>query len=117
MLKRNPVKYIRDKAKAGYTQKYSCEICSSSNLLELHHYNSISELVSKYVRQYKLKEEDVLIWRDTFIEFYNNELYVDVVTLCKSCHEKLHSIYGQHPDLSTAKLQSNWVAKQKEKYV
>jgi len=116
MLKREIVKYIRDRAKNRYPKKVSCEICSTDANLQLHHYNSVSELAHRYVDKTGVNESDVLDWRDEFISSHSAELYTDVVTLCKKHHNMLHDIYGQHPELRTAKLQKKWVATRRDKF-
>ena len=40
-LKRDPVKYIRDKAKSRYEKASECYICGVDTELDFHHYYSL----------------------------------------------------------------------------
>lgn len=117
--KRDPVKWVRDRAKSAYTKKSSCEICNSTQDLELHHYHSLTTLFERFA---KLKNYDISTdsavceIRDEFIESHHSELYELVVTLCNAHHVKLHTIYGPKPLASTVEKQARWVALQKEKH-
>ena len=115
-LKRDLVKYIRDKAKARYEKGTECHICGTKENLDFHHYNSLSPLLHKWVKENKLKAEDVLEFRDRFIEEHMVELYDETVTICHEHHLKLHSIYGKNPSLATAKKQARWVGIQRDKH-
>ena len=115
-MKREVVKCIRDRAKAQYPEKVACQICQTSENLELHHYKSLSELASMYMEDKAVDKEDVLDWRDAFIKAHKSDLYIEVATLCKTHHTQLHDVYGQHPELYTAKLQKKWIATRREKY-
>jgi hypothetical protein len=118
-LKRDLVKYVRDRAKAKYIKGSSCEICGSTEDLDFHHFNSVSELLHKWIRKQKLNiltVEDIMEHRDTFIEQHLSEMYDETATLCHNCHLKLHSIYGRNPSLATAKKQARWVNRQREKH-
>ena len=117
-LKRFPIKYIRDKAKAAYKKDSSCYICGVESPLDLHHFNSISELFNIWASENNItinELSDILECREDFINAHRPELYEEVRTLCKKHHKQLHSIFGQHPKLSTAAKQRNWCEKQKEK--
>lgn len=116
-LKRDVVKYIRDKAKSNYKIDTECYICSHCENLQFHHYYSISELVHDWVNLYSVDPDKVLDWRQQFIEEHSIELYKTTVTLCESCHSKLHRVYGVAPKLNTAEKQMRWVERQKEKNV
>lgn len=119
-LKRDPIKYVRDKAKSAYAKKDKCDVCGSSEELDFHHFYSLTPLFNKWCRQNKIKietEEDILETRDAFIETHKEELYDHAVTICSTLHQRLHSIYGKNPSLGTAKKQMRWIEKQKEKYV
>jgi hypothetical protein len=115
-LKRDLVKYIRDRAKARYDKGTECFICSSTEELDFHHYNSLSPLLHRWVKANKLNPSDVLEWRDRFIEEHMVELYDEAVTICHLHHLKLHEIYGRNPNLGTAKKQGRWVQRQRDKY-
>lgn len=115
-LKRDLVKYIRDKAKSGYKKYSLCHICDTKENLEFHHYSGLTELLEKWLNGRKVDtSEEIMVIRDDFIEQHYTELYEDTVTLCKTHHLKLHSIYGKRPTLNTAPKQARWVEKQKAK--
>lgn len=115
-LKREVIKYVRDRAKSKYKLGEECKICRSQDTLELHHYYSISLLVAKWLDSKKYKPEEVLDWRDEFITEHQTELYIEVVTLCNYHHQhRLHNIYGQTPPLSSASKQKNWINIQRDK--
>ena len=117
-LKRDPIKYIRDKAKASYEKEEACRICGESENLDFHHFYSLTLLFKKWLRDNRITiktEEQVLEVRDRFILEHYKELYDEARTLCHTHHLKLHSIYGKNPSLGTAQKQKRWVEKQREK--
>ena len=114
-LKRYAMKYVRDKAKSRYKKGDSCRICGSTEMLDFHHYYTLTMLLDRWLK-IKIKErpthytdEYVIVWRDEFIEDHNVELYDEAVTLCHKHHLQLHSIYGKNPGLHTAEKQKNWI--------
>ena len=116
--KRIPVKWIRDGAKSAYEKQDTCFICGSEVDLELHHTHSITLLLERWTEERGIAletDEDVLEIRDQFIDEHHEEIYKAVYTLCNHHHVKLHSVYGKAPPLSTAKLQGEWIEKQKLK--
>ena len=118
-LKRDPIKYIRDKAKSAYDKGPQCEVCGSTENLDFHHFYTLTPLFDKWCKTNKLKietEEDILEIRDRFIAENHEELYTHAVTICHTLHQKLHSIYGKDPSLGTAKKQMRWVEKQRLKH-
>jgi|TARA_R110000744_G_scaffold107155_6_gene203608 hypothetical protein len=115
-LKRDLVKYIRDRAKSKYKKGTECYICGEMSNLDFHHFYSLSPLLYKWVKTHKKKPEDVLDFRDEFIQEHSAELYEHTTTLCHAHHLKLHSIYGKDPSLATAKKQKNWVEIQRNKH-
>lgn len=115
-LKRDPTKYVRDRAKARYNKASCCRICSATEPLDFHHFYSVNILISNWVTAQGFELADVLEWRDQFIAEHQVELYDETVTLCKAHHQKLHSIYGVKPLLSTAPKQKRWVERQREKH-
>jgi hypothetical protein len=115
-LKRYPIKYIRDRAKSKYNKGTECQICSSDEKLDFHHYTTLSDLLARWLNKTRLSTEDVLDWRDRFIEEHNKELFDETVTLCHVHHLALHAIYGKNPNLGTAKKQARWVEKQRIKH-
>lgn len=119
-LKRDPIKYVRDKAKARYVKGTECRICGVNENLDFHHFYSLTPLFNKWLKANSIKinseEEVVLAVRDRFIEEHMPELYDYTVTLCHTHHLKLHSIYGKDPALASAKKQMRWVEIQREKH-
>jgi len=121
-LKRDKIKYIRDKAKAKYAKGSECYICGEKTELDFHHYYTLSPLLSKWLKEkQKIRpehytDEYIVVWRDEFIKEMHAELYDYTVTLCHAHHLKLHSIYGRDPGLGTAKKQMNWVQIQRDKH-
>jgi len=119
-LKRDKVKYIRDRAKANYVKGTNCYICDTTEDLEFHHYCSVSEMFHKWEKKNKLKIEtvdDILECRDDFIEEHREQMYNDTVTLCKEHHKNgIHRLYGRNPVLATAKKQARWVQRQRDKH-
>jgi hypothetical protein len=116
--KRIPVKWIRDKAKSAYVKDEKCFICGTTHELELHHTHSITQLFQKWCSDngYNINSDDeILDVRDDFIEIFHKEIYEEVYTLCLKHHQKLHSVYGKAPALSTAEKQATWIHKQKDR--
>ncbi len=117
-MKRDRIKWVRDRAKANYKKGSSCEICGATENLDFHHYFSMTPLFNKWLKDNKIladTDEAVIEVRDRFISERAYEVYDATVTLCHSHHLKLHSIYGKDPSLATAQKQMNWVAIQREK--
>ena len=118
-LKRDLIKYVRDKAKAKYSKESECFICESKENLDFHHFHGLTELLDIWLIRNKLNistAEDIISVRERFIEEHYQELYDEAVTLCHIHHLKLHSIYGKRPSLATAPKQKRWVGKQREKH-
>ena len=115
-LKRDAVKYVRDKAKARYEKGTSCEVCGETELLDFNNYYSLTPMLNQWLTKNKHNHEYIQSLRDDFIEEHSAELYDDTATLCHTHHLKLHSIYGKDPALVTAKKQMRWVEIQREKY-
>lgn len=117
-FKRDPIKFVRDKAKARYKKGTECFICGSDEKLDFHHYHTLTPLFNKWLKDNKLSiscDEEVIAIRDRFIAEHMPEMYDHTVTLCHVHHMKLHSVYGKDPALVTAKKQMNWVQIQREK--
>lgn len=115
---RIPVKWVRDRAKAAYDKKLNCYICNTSQELELHHTHSITLLLNAWAtrKDYDISTDaGILAVRDDFIADYHKEIYLDVYTLCRNHHIKLHGIYGKAPSLASALKQNNWIEIQKSK--
>jgi len=119
-LKRIPIKYVRDRAKSRYHKEAACYVCGTNEKLDLHHLYTVDIMFTNWCKKEGIKiitVEDILACRDAFIEEHEYELYEYVKTLCKGCHTRLHTVYGQKPSLSTADKQFRWLEKQKEKTV
>jgi ABC-type antimicrobial peptide transport system permease subunit len=118
-LKRDPVKFIRDKAKSRYNKGTECRICGDTSNLDFHHYATLTQLYSNWIKANNIvikEDEDILAVRDDFIAKHMRELYDETVTLCHTHHMKLHSVYGKDPALITAEKQKRWVDKQRVKH-
>ena len=118
-LKRDLVKYVRDKAKSKYRKETQCFICGSQEKLDFHHFYGLTELLETWLRKNKItieSEADILALRERFIEEENKKVYDHAVTLCHEHHLRLHSIYGKRPKLITAKKQQHGVKVQRDKY-
>lgn len=118
-LKRDPIKYVRDKAKANYKKGSECFICGTRDNLDFHHFYTLTPLFNKWLKANKLSintEQDVLSVRDRFIDEHQAELYDHTVTLCHEHHMQLHSVYGKDPPLHFAKKEMRWVNIQREKH-
>lgn len=118
-FKRDPIKFVRDKAKGRYQKGTECFICGQTEKLDFHHFYTLTPLFNKWLKANKITintDEDVLEVRDRFIKEHMDELYVHTVTLCHDHHLKLHSLYGKDPPLGTASKQKNWVGIQREKH-
>ena len=118
-LKRDLVKYVRDKAKSQYNKKDTCYICGTGEHLDFHHFHGLTELLETWLKQNKInitKEQEILDIRKQFIDENYVEVYDECVTLCHTHHLRLHSIYGKRPKLITAKKQQRRLEKQREKY-
>ena len=118
-LKRDLVKYVRDKAKSKYKKNTQCYICGSTENLDFHHFYGLTELLESWMKENKITietEEEILGLREQFIEEMKNEVYEQAVTLCHTHHLRLHGIYGKRPKLITAKKQQHWVNVQRDKY-
>jgi len=116
-LKRDKIKYIRDRAKSAYVKDEECYICGGNESLDFHHFLSVTELLNKWIKEKKLvisTAEDMMDMRDEFIEAHHKEIYDDTVTLCHKHHLKLH-IYGKKPALVTGPKQQRWVEKRRVK--
>lgn len=111
-------KWIRDGVKSNYKRGTECEICSTAEDLEFHHYTTLSLLLDTYCREQGITletDEDVLAMRDAFYQAHWHEVVEHAVTLCASHHKMLHKIYGKQPAISTSQKQVVWVQRQKDK--
>lgn len=118
-LLREEIKYIRDRAKAKYNKGTICEVCGTSEQLDFHHYYTMTPLWNKWKKERSLvirTVDDILAVRDEFISDQHDKVYNETVTLCRTHHALLHSVYGKDPSLATAEKQKNWVRIQREKH-
>ena len=118
-LKRDLVKYVRDKAKSKYKKDTHCYICGSTENLDFHHFYGLTELLESWMKENDITietEEQILELREVLIKENEEKVYKQAVTLCHMHHRKLHNIYGKRPKLLTAKKQQNWVEIQRKKY-
>jgi hypothetical protein len=118
-LKRDLVKYVRDKAKSGYQKDTQCFICGDAENLEFHHYYGMTELLHTWLKGNKItitSADEIMKLREQFIEEHLTEVYDEAATLCKTHHIRLHSIYGKRPKLASALKQKRWVEIQRDKY-
>ena len=118
-LKRDLVKYVRDKSKSKYKKDTHCYICGSTENLDFHHFYGLTELLESWLKERDVTvktEEEILELREIFIKENEDKVYKQAVTLCHMHHLKLHNIYGKRPKLLTAKKQQNWVEIQRKKY-
>jgi len=118
-LKRDLVKYVRDKAKSKYKKDTHCYICGSTEKLDFHHFYGLTELLEWWMKENKITietENEILELREHFIAENEDKVYTHAVTLCHSHHLRLHGIYGKRPKLVTAIKQQRWVEIQRDKY-
>ena len=50
-LKRDLVKYVRDKAKSKYKKEAECYICGSTENLDFHHFYGLTELLEWWMKE------------------------------------------------------------------
>ena len=50
-LKRDLVKYVRDKAKSKYNKGTECYICGSQENLDFHHFYGLTELLEVWLKK------------------------------------------------------------------
>ena len=118
-LKRDLVKYVRDKAKSKYKKEAECYICGSTENLDFHHFYGLTELLEWWMKERGVvieTEDEILHLREVFIKENEEQVYNQAVTLCHMHHRKLNNIYGKRPKLITAQKQQNWVEIQRKKY-
>ena len=115
-LKRDIVKYIRDRAKNNYEKGSECYICGVDVKLDFHHYYTLAPLIHNWMKKTGHDPKYILSIRDDFIEEHWAELYEHTVTLCYGHHRQLHKVYGRNPALTTAKKQMRWVQIQRDKH-
>lgn len=119
-LKRYAVKYIRDGAKSAYRKDDHCHICDTTEELQLHHYTGLADLWAMWCRRNRVKivtVDDVMHHRDYFINEHHDQLYHDVVTLCKEHHAGLHQMFGKAPAIGSAKAQAKWIEVKRRKWL
>jgi hypothetical protein len=117
-LKRIPIKYVRDRAKSRYIKDSCCYICGDDESLDFHHLFTVDILFDNWLKTNNItinSADDIIQVRDDFINQHKYEMFDYAKTLCKSCHKRLHTVYGQRPPLSTAPKQERWIQKQRDK--
>ena len=117
-LKRDLVKYVRDKAKSKYKKDTECYICGEQENLDFHHFYGLTELLEMWLYTNKIhitQEQEILALREQFIKENEDKVYTHAVTLCHSHHLRLHGIYGKRPKLVTALNHQRWVEIQRDK--
>ena len=67
-LKRDIVKYIRDRAKNNYDKGSECYICGTDLKLDFHHYYSLAPLIHNWMKKTGHDPKYILAIRDDFIE-------------------------------------------------
>ena len=102
VLKRFPIKYVRDYIKKDYKVRDKCYICGSKDDLELHHLYSLSQLWQKWC-----------IANNNSKYLNNKNLY----TLCRMHHSKLHTLYGQNYSNHLVPKVKKWLDIQKDKLI
>ena len=122
VLKRFPIKYVRDFIKKDYKPKDNCYICKSTKNLELHHLYSLSQLWEQWCKEHNFKQvENVEIIKHLRVRFakdYKEYLKSDnLYTLCKFHHLKLHTLYGQNYSNHLVPKIQKWMNIQKEKII
>ena len=53
-LKRELVKYVRDKAKSKYKKDTQCFICGDTEYLDFHHFYGMTELLETWLKSKKI---------------------------------------------------------------
>ena len=74
-LKRDVVKYVRDKAKSRYKKGTECYICGAKTQLDYHHFYSLTGLLNKWLFDNNLNPQYIQALREDFIEEHEDELY------------------------------------------
>jgi 5-methylcytosine-specific restriction endonuclease McrA len=82
--------YIRNKL-----IKDKCEYCGELNNLHLHHVDRFIELLHETLDELELQELDTHEYSKKELSLIKNimlgkQIKIEYVTLCKSCHEKVH---------------------------
>jgi len=122
VLKRFPIKYVRDYIKKDYKVRDKCYICGSKDDLELHHLYSLSQLWEIWCKEHNLKQvesvELIKYLRVTFAK--DNSKYLNnknLYTLCRMHHSKLHTFYGQNYSNHLVPKVKKWLDIQKDKLI
>ena len=74
-LKRDLVKYVRDKAKSGYKKDTQCYICGETENLEFHHFYGLTELLDSWLKSNEITVktvDQIMELREDFITQYKN---------------------------------------------
>ena len=67
-LKRDLVKYVRDKAKSQYKKDTHCYICGSTEELDFHHFYGLTELFESWCKKkgITIKTEDEILDKEKY---------------------------------------------------
>ena len=57
-LKRDLVKYVRDKAKSRYKKNNNCFICGETENLDFHHFFGLTELLEHWIKENRKENRD-----------------------------------------------------------
>lgn len=118
---REAVKFVRDRHKSSYPAKTECYVCGSKTNLETHHVYSLSEMWHSWVKENKIEiksDEDVMKWREVFIEQKSEQLRPETLyTLCKTHHQLLHKIYGKTYSIARVPKVIRWLDLRREQWV
>ena len=66
-LKRDLIKYVRDKAKSQYKKDTHCYICGSTETLDFHHFYGLTELFESWCKKKGITiktEDEILAYRE-----------------------------------------------------
>ena len=77
VLKRFPIKYVRDYIKKDYKIRDKCFICGSKDNLELHHLYSLSQLWEAWCREHNLKKVESV----ENIKINSEDLFIDLLII------------------------------------
>jgi len=120
MLKREPVKHVRDGMKSRYKRREPCYICGSEENIELHHLYCVSELWNAWTQKNRIRvttDEEARTYRTTFEAEYQEKLSNDnLYSLCKAHHSRLHQIFGKSYSNYVALKVGEWLERQKAQY-
>ena len=83
-LKRDLVKYVRDKANSKYNKDTQCFICGDTEHLDFHHFYGMTELLDTWLKSNKITiktADEIMNLREEFIKEFTKEIYDEAATL------------------------------------